>query len=87
VTKTGLAKSAHTSTTNLSGCFFKPAGAFVDAYLGLGDNEEALAWFEKAYAEHSNIVQWMKVHPYMDPLREDPRFQDLLHRVGLDRTY
>ena len=42
---------------------------------------------EKAYAEHSNIVQWMKVHPFMDPLREDPRFKDLLHRVGLDRTY
>jgi TolB-like protein/tetratricopeptide (TPR) repeat protein len=66
---------------------YVPAGAFVNAYLGLGDNEEALAWLEKAYAEHSNIVQWMKVHPYMDPLRGDPRFQDLLHRVGLDRTY
>jgi hypothetical protein len=59
----------------------------VNAYLGLGDNEEALAWLEKAYAEHSNILQWMKVHPFMDPLREDPRFKDLLHRVGLDRTY
>ena len=66
---------------------YVPAGAFVNAYLGLGDNEEALAWLEKAYAEHSNIVQWMKVHPFMDPLREDPRFKDLLHRVGLDRTY
>ena len=40
---------------------YVPAGAFVNAYLGLGDNEEALAWLEKAHAEHSNIVQWMKV--------------------------
>jgi hypothetical protein len=66
---------------------YVPAGAFVNAYLGLGDNEEALAWLEKAHAEHSNIVQWMKVHPFMDPLREDPRFKDLLHQVGLDKTY
>jgi len=66
---------------------YVPAGAFVNAYLGLGDDEEALAWLEKAYAEHSNIVQWMKVHPYMDPLRQDPRFKDLLVRVGLDKTY
>jgi TolB-like protein/Tfp pilus assembly protein PilF len=66
---------------------YVPAGAFVNAYLGLGDNEEALAWLKKAYAEDSNIVQWMKVHPFMDSLREDPRFKDLLHRVGLDRTY
>jgi len=66
---------------------YVPAGAFVNAYLGLGDNEEALAWLEKAYAEHSNILQWMKVHPFMDALRENPRFKDLLQRVGLDRTY
>ena len=63
------------------------SNAAVNAYLGLGDNEEALMWLEKAYAEHSNILQWMKVHPYMDRLREDARFKDLLHRVGLDRTY
>lgn len=60
-----------------------PAGAFVNAYLGLGENAEAFFWLEQAYKEQSNILQWLKVHPYFDPLRDDPRFKDLLRRVGL----
>ncbi|HXY26343.1 MAG TPA: tetratricopeptide repeat protein [Candidatus Acidoferrum sp.] len=62
---------------------YVPAGAFVNAYLGLGDKEQAFAWLERAYQEQSNILQFLKVHPYFDPLRDDPRFKDLLHRVGL----
>lgn len=62
---------------------YVPAGAFVNAYLGLGDKEQAFAWLERAYQEQSNILQFLKVHPYFDPLREDPRFKDLLHRVWL----
>jgi TolB-like protein/DNA-binding winged helix-turn-helix (wHTH) protein/tetratricopeptide (TPR) repeat protein len=61
------------------------AAPFVNAYLGLGDNEQALAWLERAYQEQSNILQLIKVHPYFDPLRGDPRFVDLVHRVGLDQ--
>jgi len=61
------------------------AAPFVHAYLGLGDNEQALAWLERAYKEQSNILQLLKVHPYFDPLRGDPRFTDLVHRVGLDK--
>jgi pentatricopeptide repeat protein len=63
---------------------YVPAGAFVNAYLGLGDNEQAFVWLERAYQEQSNILQFLKVHPHFDPLRDDPRFKDLLHRVGLD---
>lgn len=63
---------------------YVPADAFVNAYLGLGDNEQALAWLEKGYAEQSNQMALLKVHPYFDPLRGDRRFQDLVHRVGLD---
>jgi TolB-like protein/DNA-binding winged helix-turn-helix (wHTH) protein/tetratricopeptide (TPR) repeat protein len=60
------------------------AAPFVNAYLGLGDNEQALAWLERAYQEQANMLQLIKVHPYFDPLRGDPRFVDLVHRVGLD---
>jgi TolB-like protein/Flp pilus assembly protein TadD len=63
---------------------YVPAGAFVNAYLGLGDNEQAFAWLEQAYKEQSNILQFLKVHPYFDPIRADPRFADLVRRVGLD---
>jgi len=63
---------------------YVPAGAFVNAYLGLNDNDEAFAWFERAYEEQSNILIYIKVSPWFDPLRGDPRFQDLVRRVGLD---
>ncbi len=63
---------------------YVPAGAFVNAYLGLGDNDEAFAWFERAYEEQSNILIYIKVSPWFDPLRGDPRFQDLVRRVGLN---
>jgi pentatricopeptide repeat protein len=63
---------------------YVPAGAFVNAYLGLDDNEQTFAWLEHAYEEHSNILQFIRVHPYFDPIRSDPRFKDLMHRVGLD---
>jgi len=58
----------------------------VNAYLGLGDNEQALAWLERAYKEHSMILQYIKVHPFFDPLRGDPRFAGLVRRVGVPET-
>ena len=63
---------------------YAPAAAMVNAYLGLGENEEAFAWLEQGYKEQSNMLQFVKVHPYFDPIRIDPRFADLVRRVGLD---
>jgi TolB-like protein/Flp pilus assembly protein TadD len=63
---------------------YVPAGAFVNAYLGVGENDRAFDWLEQAYKEQSNILQFLKVHPYFDPIRADPRFADLVRRVGLD---
>lgn len=53
------------------------------AHLGIGDEKEAFADLGKAYAERSNWLVSLKVEPGFDPLRGDPRFQDLLRRVGL----
>jgi DNA-binding winged helix-turn-helix (wHTH) protein/Tfp pilus assembly protein PilF len=53
------------------------------AHLGVSDKEEALADMEKAYSQHFNLLTTLKVDPAFDPLRSDPRFQDLLRRVGL----
>ena len=44
----------------------------------------AMTAFERAYQEKSNILQFLKVHPFFDPVRNDVRFKWLLHRVGLD---
>jgi TolB-like protein/Flp pilus assembly protein TadD len=62
---------------------YVPAAAFVNAYLGLGDKEQAFAWMERAYQEQSMILQYLKVHPFFDSVRDDPRFEDLVRRVGL----
>lgn len=53
------------------------------AYVGMDRRDEAIALLQKAYAQHSSYVVALKVEPYFDPLRSDPRFQDLLRRVGL----
>lgn len=55
------------------------------AYLGAGQNEQVLKLLQKAYSEHSNAVLPIKVDPMYDPLRSDPRFQDLLRRLSFGR--
>jgi TolB-like protein/Tfp pilus assembly protein PilF len=65
---------------------YVPPGAFVIAYLGLDDSEQVFAWLEQAYKEQSNILQYLKVHPIFDPVRNDPRFPDLVRRVGLSKA-
>ncbi len=52
-------------------------------YLGLRQNDKAMKQLENAYQEHSTLLTYLKMDPRFDPLRSDPRFRDLLHRVGL----
>ncbi|HUE87840.1 MAG TPA: protein kinase [Vicinamibacterales bacterium] len=52
-------------------------------YIGLGDTDAALSWLEKGYAERSQALTFLKTDPVYDPLRSDPRFVDLMRRVGL----
>ena len=54
-------------------------------YAGLGDKDQAFAWLEKAYVERSRRLWALKVVPTWDGLRPDPRFADLLRRMGLPR--
>jgi TolB-like protein/Tfp pilus assembly protein PilF len=61
---------------------YVPPAAFLNAYLGLGDTEEAFVWMERAAEERSNIMQFLKVHPFFDPLRGDPRFAVYLRRAN-----
>ncbi len=61
---------------------YVPPAAFLNAYLGLGETQEAFAWMERAAEERSNIMQFLKVHPFFDPLRGDPRFAAFLRRAN-----
>jgi len=58
--------------------------AFVYVYTGLGNKDQSFAWLEKAHQERSNGIAFFKVSPTVDQLRSDPRFADLLKRIGLD---
>jgi len=53
------------------------------AHVGMGNGDLALSCLEQAYEQHSSGLTALKVDPVYDPLRSDPRFQDLLRRVGL----
>jgi TolB-like protein/Flp pilus assembly protein TadD len=54
-------------------------------YTGLGDKEGAFQELERAYAAHDLQLQYLKVEPHYDSLRSDPRFTDLMRRVGLPK--
>jgi tetratricopeptide (TPR) repeat protein len=62
---------------------------FVSSYnfalvlVGLGRTDEAFSWFDKAFEERSPALPFLKVNPRLSSLHGDPRFQNLLHRVGL----
>ncbi|HYL13971.1 MAG TPA: tetratricopeptide repeat protein [Terriglobales bacterium] len=53
---------------------------------GLGDKDEAFRWLQVARDQRSGSLILLKITPYWDPLRSDPRFATLLHDVGLDST-
>jgi serine/threonine-protein kinase len=60
----------------------RPA-AVARAYVRVGDHDRAIAWLERLYAERGAWVTGLKVQPVWDPLRGDPRFQDLILRANL----
>ena len=81
--KTGEWKKAQTilQHSETSGEYVSP-GELTVLYTALDEREKAFASLEKAYAAHDLQLQFLKVESGFDPLRDDPRFQDLLRRVG-----
>jgi TolB-like protein/DNA-binding winged helix-turn-helix (wHTH) protein/Tfp pilus assembly protein PilF len=65
-----------------------PKGPYVSPmeialiYVALDRKTEAFQWFEKAYAERSDLLIYANVDPRLDSMRSDPRFQNLLRRIG-----
>ncbi len=55
-------------------------------YAGLGEWDEMFAWLEKAYENRDWWLLWLRVEPRFDQVRSDPRFQDLLRRIGFNEA-
>ena len=51
----------------------------------MGEKAQAAHWLEKAYQERTTRLNLLKVDPIWNSLRDDPKFQDLIRRIGLDR--
>lgn len=62
----------------------EPTALYDTAYAGIGDKDKWLAWLQQSYRDHTSVPTRLKVDPLYDPLRGDPRFQELLRQVGLD---
>src|SRR6266446_5347390 len=56
---------------------------FAGIYTGLGEKSTALDWLDKAYKERNDRLVYLNVDPMADPLRSEPRFQDLMKRLHL----
>jgi tetratricopeptide (TPR) repeat protein len=52
-------------------------------HAGLDERDEAFAWLQQAVEQHDFTVISAKGHPLFDPLRSDPRFEELLQQIGL----
>jgi serine/threonine protein kinase/Tfp pilus assembly protein PilF len=63
--------------------FYASPVRIASIYAALGDKEQAFRWLEKAYQDRTDHLLWLRIDPDVDSLRSDPRFQDLLRRVGL----
>jgi TolB-like protein/DNA-binding winged helix-turn-helix (wHTH) protein/tetratricopeptide (TPR) repeat protein len=66
----------------LSELRFVPPFNIALVYNALGETDQALAWLEKGYEKRDPRMTWLKTDARLNNLRGDPRFQDLLRRVG-----
>jgi len=62
------------------------APVIAAVYVAFGDKEEAFRWLERAFAEHSGILQWIAFLPEFRALRSDARFPHLLRRIGVSNN-
>ena len=60
-----------------------PPTYFGMLFAGLGDKDKTMLWLEKAYDDRADGLTWLNVEPMLDEVRSDPRFQDLIRRIGL----
>jgi len=70
-----------TELEQLTNAKYVSAYAFALVQAGLDNRAEALQWLEKCYADHSGDIRYIRVDPLLDPLRDDPGFQNLVGRV------
>jgi len=62
---------------------YVPAYYIASIYGALAEKDVAFSWLQRAFAERDPGITYLLLDPFMDPLRADPRFTALIHKVGL----
>ena len=57
--------------------------AIAEIYVGLGDNDQAFAWLDRAYEDRFPFLCDVRITPQFDSLRSDPRYATLMRRLNL----
>ncbi len=63
---------------------YVPPTSFAWIHLGLGEIDEAFAWMDKAIDDRDHMMTPLKTYPFLDPIRDDPRYHALLNRMNLE---
>ena len=82
----GRCDEAHTALKQLNALSSRRYVSPYDiamVHVGLQENDEAFSWLQRAFEQRSLWLGYLNVEPQLDPLRSDPRFSDLLSRLGL----
>jgi serine/threonine protein kinase/tetratricopeptide (TPR) repeat protein len=77
------ARAMVTRLRDLAARQYVPALAIAFVSAALGKKDTAFGWLERAFDEQDGLLVWLRVDPRLDNLRSDPRFEDLVERVGL----
>jgi len=80
--KQGAARAVLEELRKLSNQRYVPPIQIAMVYAGLGERDETLAWLERGFKERNAGLVFLKVDPKWNSMRDDPRFQDLLRRIG-----
>jgi tetratricopeptide (TPR) repeat protein len=77
------ARHIETQLERLRSKRYVPALYIAMIWTGLGDRDKAFLWLDQAYEEDCEYLVYLRTEPAADPLRGDPRFDVLLHKLGL----
>jgi hypothetical protein len=61
---------------------YVPSYYFAIVHTGLGERDRAFEWLERAYQERSTVLAYLRIDPRLAPLRSDPRYEELVRRLG-----
>lgn len=81
---TAEARNLLQNLSAVAGRAYVPSSSFAWIYFGLGELDEAFLWMDRAIEARDPMMTPIKSYPFLDPIRNDPRFATLLRKMNLD---